>query len=168
MPCPRPRAECDHACPKYCGDPCPALCPVEVFDQDRVLPCGHKAKRLPCWQAQDLAKVTCTVLVQRTVPGCNHLVTEQCHIDVSSAKYICKARCRAILECGHDCENICSRCRTRIDESPWFEVEHGKCRRICGRPYATCVHGCTETCHGDEKCSPCQSPCQVRCSHSKC
>jgi hypothetical protein len=107
------------------------------------------------------------VLVRRTVPGCNHEVELQCCEDVTSAKYRCTTRCGHHRECGHTCNSLCYKCNTR-DDGKITEQNHGICEQICGRGYSTCRHGCSKSCHGDEKCPPCQQPCEVRCGHSKC
>ncbi|KAL3705514.1 hypothetical protein TMatcc_009186, partial [Talaromyces marneffei ATCC 18224] len=80
--CQRPREGCSHPCPKKCGEKCPVKCTETVFLADRKLSCGHLAQRLPCWQSQDLSTVRCPVLVERTIPTCNHKVRVACHVDV--------------------------------------------------------------------------------------
>jgi len=167
-PCPRPMPNCDHACVKFCGDPCPKNCSVDIFIPGRVLPCGHIKEHLPCWISQDMTLFHCKEKVQRTVPHCQHLVSEACHVDVNHKNYICNAKCGTLLPCGHGCKNECKTCRTRVDNGPDFKIDHGKCKTICGRPYTTCRHSCKSLCHGEEKCPPCDSKCEVRCSHSEC
>jgi hypothetical protein len=167
-PCPRPMPNCDHACVKVCGDPCLKDCPVDIFIPGRVLPCGHIKEHLPCWISQDVTQFQCQELVQRTVPNCQHQVSEPCHVDVNDKDYICKAKCGISLPCGHGCMKKCEDCRTRVENSPDFKIEHGKCETICGRPYATCQHTCRSLCHDEEKCPPCEAKCEVRCSHSEC
>ncbi|OOF93584.1 hypothetical protein ASPCADRAFT_517135 [Aspergillus carbonarius ITEM 5010] len=78
-PCPRPLNGCDHNCP------------VKVIDANRRLKCGHAAKELPCWQAQDLSLVLCPVRVEKIVRGCNHTVRVACHIDVGTPGFKCPA-----------------------------------------------------------------------------
>lgn len=167
-PCPRPMPNCDHACQKFCGDPCPENCPVDVFTPGRVLPCGHIKDHLPCWISQDVTKFMCWERVQRTVPGCQHLVSVACHVDVNGEKYVCKAKCGTSLPCGHACKEKCKDCRARNGNDPDIEIDHGKCQTTCGRPYTTCSHACKSLCHGEEKCPPCEAKCEVRCSHSEC
>lgn len=48
QPCPRSLPGCDHACPKSCGDPCPAKCQINAHKSDRTLPYGHLVVDLPC------------------------------------------------------------------------------------------------------------------------
>ena len=40
--CQRTKKGCDHACPKFCGDPCDSKCGIQV--PNIVLPCGHVQK----------------------------------------------------------------------------------------------------------------------------
>jgi hypothetical protein len=80
--CQRPRKGYSHPCPRKCGERCPPKCTEFVFQEDRKLGCGHLAQRLPCWQSQDLSTVSCSVLVKKTVPICNHKVRVACHVDV--------------------------------------------------------------------------------------
>lgn len=166
-PCPRPQEGCSHPCPRACGDACPDRCYFQLDNIDLALPCGHRLSSAKCWENQKPASVRCRVLVRRTVPGCNHQVEVPCHENVTSARYRCNARCGHHRECGHTCNSLCHQCNTR-DDGKITEQNHGICEQICGRDYSTCRHGCSKLCHGDEKCPPCQKPCEVRCGHSKC
>ncbi|PGH32819.1 hypothetical protein GX50_04359 [[Emmonsia] crescens] len=66
-PCPRSLKGCNHPCPNVCGDSCIPKCNEVICDPDRVLPCGHKELKLPCWQSQDIKKVTCRLSVRKNV-----------------------------------------------------------------------------------------------------
>lgn len=88
-PCPRPFDGCTHPCPRQCGRPCPEKCLANVFQENRILECGHPMKNLPCWQHQDISKVRCSVRVEKTVPTCNHTVLVPCYVDVQSTDYHC-------------------------------------------------------------------------------
>lgn len=158
-PCPRSLKGCNHPCPKVCGDSC-SECKVTIHDPDRVLPCGHMEPKLPCWQSQDPSKVVCRRSVVKTVPACGHEVQVECCSDVTAEKYKCMAPCGAVLPCGHTCKEDCNTYRANGD--------HGRCSQECGRNYTTCQHACTKQCHGDAPCLPCDKPCQVACSHSRC
>ncbi|KAJ5587038.1 uncharacterized protein N7459_002803 [Penicillium hispanicum] len=164
--CPRPRKGCTHLCPKLCGDKCPALCTVTVFDADRLLPCGHSMATLPCWQAQDLSTVVCRTSVKKQVPDCNHTVTVPCHIDVTGQDYQCTHICQAALACGHNCKRSCWACMIPLVDN--LQVDHGPCKQKCGRLYSTCAHACSAECHGETPCPPCMAPCDVQCGHSRC
>ncbi|KAL7892543.1 hypothetical protein HDV63DRAFT_414622 [Trichoderma sp. SZMC 28014] len=159
-PCPRPQKGCSHPCPRACGDACPDKCYFQLDNIDLALPCGHKLSSAKCWENQNPASIRCRVLVRRTVPGCNHEVEVQCHVNVTSAKYRCTARCGHHRECGHTCNSLCYQCNTR-DDGKVTEQIHGICEQICGRGYSMCRHGCSKPCHGDEKCPPCKQPCEA-------
>lgn len=169
--CPRPLKGCDHSCPKYCGDKCSTKCFENIFDAQRVLCCGHPAPDLPCWQSQDPSAVKCPVQVTRTVPGCNHVVTLPCHVNVANIFFECQATCSSPLPCGHACKERCRKCVTRengADGTPVFKTNHEQCKQLCGRNYTTCSHACSRPCHGDDPCAACTRPCETRCSHSRC
>ncbi|PYI09577.1 P-loop containing nucleoside triphosphate hydrolase protein [Aspergillus sclerotiicarbonarius CBS 121057] len=166
-PCPRPLKGCDHGCPKLCGDKCPKKCQVNVVDANRRLECGHAAKELPCWQAQNLSLVLCPVRVEKKVRGCNHTAQVACHVDVGSPAFKCQAICGTNLPCGHTCKHPCWKC-TISDADNNVQTNHGSCNQPCGRKYSTCVHTCRKVCHGSEPCPACEAPCDVQCGHSKC
>lgn len=166
-PCQRARKGCSHSCPKKCGERCPIKCTEIVFQADRELNCGHLMQRLPCWQSQDLSTVRCPVLVEKTVPNCNHKVRVACHVDVYSPQYRCTMQCGSVLTCGHSCKNECFKCLTKTDSGD-VNTDHGVCRQKCGRKQNTCAHRCDTPCHGEQPCPPCQSSCEVDCGHSKC
>ena len=164
--CPRPFSGCNHSCPKRCGDPCPERCMVNVYQMHRKLPCGHPVPNLPCWQDQDISTVGCLVRVDKTVPGCNHVVSLPCHVDVETKDYRCVAQCRSPLPCGHLCKKMCYRCVTKGHEG--VLADHGNCEQRCDRNQSTCAHTCSLPCHGEKPCPPCKAPCEVHCGHSKC
>ncbi|EYE96762.1 P-loop containing nucleoside triphosphate hydrolase protein [Aspergillus ruber CBS 135680] len=165
-PCPKVVKGCDHTCPKLCGELCPAKCTVSVRQAGRRLLCGHIAEDLPCWQAQNVSLVRCSRLVEKQVPGCDHKVIVQCHVNVARSGYRCDAPCKANLSCGHTCRQPCWKCTVRTPEG--VTVDHGKCLQVCGRNQSTCVHACNQTCHRSEPCPPCSMPCEIQCAHSKC
>ena len=165
-PCPRLIPDCGHNCPSVCGDPCPNRCVQEVYDPDRVLPCGHHKAVLPCWQSQDLSMVFCSEGVKRTVPDCGHEITIQCGLDTTAEIFRCPAKCGTPLPCGHNCSKPCTSCRKTDGRD--IKIDHGVCRLPCGRKYASCGHTCKAKCHGDSPCPSCEAPCENRCSHSSC
>ncbi|KAL1846495.1 hypothetical protein VTK73DRAFT_279 [Phialemonium thermophilum] len=179
-PCSRRRrgGGCDHPCPRECGQPCEDNCSLLLRDLDLPLPCGHRVTSAPCWQAQDPSSIQCRVLVEKTVPGCGHVVSVACHVNVEGPDYACLAECAAVLPCGHQCRQKCILCQPARSHPTHDEtttpppapppVMHGPCRAICGRGYTTCKHTCQEACHDGVGCPPCRAPCEVRCSHSRC
>lgn len=164
--CQRVKKGCDHACPKFCGDPCDSKCQIQM--SNITLPCGHVRKELACHLAQTPEAVPCQVMVETVMLGCKHTVKVRCHKLPLAANHPCNAPCGAALECGHDCRQICQNCNTKDEDGHILEANHGVCKTPCGRPYTTCSHACSETCHGEEPCRLCVEPCEVRCSHSRC
>ncbi|KAI0904565.1 hypothetical protein F4823DRAFT_203748 [Ustulina deusta] len=165
--CPRPKKGCDHPCRLLCGDACQPRC-TEILENPNIsLPCGHKVTKALCWQAQDPSSIRCQVKVAKTVPGCGHSVIVFCHTDVISASYRCTNICGDPQICGHSCHSECHRCKDRKDGKVVAE-HHVICRQPCNRAYTACRHSCQKPCHGENKCPPCPSPCEVRCSHSMC
>lgn len=150
--------------PKTCGAPCITKCTVDIPDPDRKLPCGHHAVHLPCWQAQqDLSLVKCMGKVQRTIPGCGHVLKSSCHIDVSSEAYVCSAMYGANLPCGHRCPMSCLTCTTRKKDAEegaevTYEIKHRACNCVCGAKFTGCSHSCTRACHQGSECPPCSAP----------
>lgn len=166
-PCPRLKKGCDHSCPLHCGDPCQPKCYVRMKDLCLVLDCGHIVTTAECWQVQDPSLIRCSVIVTRTVPGCEHKVQVKCCDDITGANYQCVVVCGQNLPCGHSCKSPCFKCNTR-EGGQITKANHGICKQPCGRSYSTCQHNCAKACHSGTACAPCDQPCEVRCSHSKC
>ncbi|PQE06276.1 NFX1-type zinc finger-containing 1 protein [Rutstroemia sp. NJR-2017a BBW] len=163
--CPRAKNGCEHACPKPCGNPCDPKCQVIAFDTP--LPCGHIARKLKCYEAQEPGEVRCNVLVEKTMNHCKHTIKVRYYELPLDADHPCSATCGAALTCGHNCAHTCKNCNIRID-GRIVEKTHGVCKIRCGRPYTTCSHSCKASCHADKPCPLCTEPCEVSCSHSKC
>ncbi|KAH7040050.1 uncharacterized protein B0I36DRAFT_234919 [Microdochium trichocladiopsis] len=166
-PCPRPRKDCTHACPLVCGNQCPAKCSVRLIGTTLTLPCGHNFSSPLCWQIREVESIRCNEPVRHTISGCEHEIVEPCHVNVLSPKFQCPKSCGGLLACGHSCKKPCSQCRTRA-EGVASDANHGECLQRCGRDFTTCRHRCSVRCHGDLPCPPCESPCDVKCSHSRC
>lgn len=164
--CQRVKKGCDHACPKFCGDPCDSKCQIQM--PNIALPCGHVQRSLACHLAQAPEAVRCQVLVEAVMPGCKHTGKVRCCELPLAAGHPCSAICGAALGCGHDCKRICKDCNLRDEDGHILEINHGICKAQCGRQYTTCSHACSEVCHGEKPCRLCWEPCEVRCSHSRC
>lgn len=165
--CPRPKEGCEHACPRQCGEQCEDKCHAILEDINLRLPCGHIIQTAECWQVQNPALIHCREKVQKNVPGCGHIVTVPCFMDVHDPSFQCKAECGQILPCGHTCHGACRNCNIR-QKGEITETNHGICRQVCDRNFTTCAHTCQQPCHGEAKCAPCQRPCEAHCSHSRC
>ncbi|KAI0398028.1 hypothetical protein F5Y17DRAFT_413210 [Xylariaceae sp. FL0594] len=166
-PCPRPKPGCEHLCRLPCGDQCLPKCNELLENRNLPLPCGHIVNSPLCWESQDPTAIRCRETVSKTVPGCNHTVNVPCYEDVTVSTYKCRSICGDPQLCGHSCRGECHRCKDREDDAVVRE-HHVVCKEPCNRKYNTCSHVCKKACHGEERCPPCPSPCQARCSHSKC
>ena len=151
--CPRIRSTCSHACTNLCGAAC-GPCFVKVHGVS--LPCGHIKKEMKCYETLDLAKVRCTVKVEKEVPGCGHIVSVECCKAVDSEGFSCPTPCNETLGCGHKCPGSCGNCGK--------QEGHLRCTKTCDRPYGICNHRCSKTCHEGQDCGTCQKPCEVRAS----
>ena len=158
QPCQRLHSLCNHNCQKRtCGEAC-GLCRV-TLDNVRLL-CGHSMDNVPCHLAQDLSKINCSVLVQKEVTPCKHIVEIPCSQDITSTLFRCPAACGTNLVCGHICPRTCGRCYQKdADNLPI--INHASCSKICGRPLITCEHTCPKPCHDGKDCGPCSPPCEV-------
>ncbi|KAF1984925.1 NFX1-type zinc finger-containing protein 1 [Aulographum hederae CBS 113979] len=165
QPCQRRHQICDHPCQKStCGEDCGrCLIPRNGIE----LPCGHFKDDVPCYLTQDLAKIKCTVIVDKTVPGCDHVVQVPCYHGVGQDGYKCPSPCKTTLACGHPCRGSCGRCNAK-DKGGNPIVVHPKCGKICGRRFGTCNHTCPRECHDGSDCGLCERPCEVACKHSRC
>uniref|UniRef100_A0A6P7GQM5 NFX1-type zinc finger-containing protein 1-like n=1 Tax=Diabrotica virgifera virgifera TaxID=50390 RepID=A0A6P7GQM5_DIAVI len=103
------RTKCSHLFKVACFlDPDTILCEKPC---KKILPCGHNCKKKceqPCGD--------CEVLVEKTVPDCNHVIKTECKNE-ADRKYCRNGVCPRILPCGHQCKKKCNEpCRTRCKE----------------------------------------------------
>jgi hypothetical protein len=145
-PCNRAKKGCNHNCQYECGRLCDEKCNIKVANIDVELPCGNHVDSLPCWQYRDPKQAKCCVMVDRTVPGCNHTVKLPCYIDVGDPSYICTATCASIQPCGHACKDKCCNYCSR-EGAEIIRENHGKRLQQCGRDFTNCKHVCAASCH---------------------
>ena len=169
------RLLCGHVCPKVCHpyDPkhklifCTKKCPKKCIE-------GHQCTGV-C--SQDCP--SCTVLVKKTMPWCNHQQMIPCCVNPRNRRCTfkvtkelecghkgefecgdsineCREPCNEKLECGHTCKGSCVKC--------YQGKLHVDCREKCKRPQI-CEHVCTGFC---SSCPPCPKKCQHSCAHSTC
>lgn len=157
QPCNLLHPACQHPCQRICSDKC-GLCmtPVDNF----LLPCGHVLEQIDCWQTQ-ATPIHCPKLVPKIVPACGHVVREKCSVDVLDPDYKCPTTCGSDLKCGHSCTRTCGVCNTVVDGRR--RIDHGICKKKCGRGFTTCNHRCTKPCHEGTPCGLCDTRCQVQC-----
>lgn len=158
QPCQRLHSPCNHSCQKKtCGEDC-GLCRISL--RNIPLPCGHLQDSVPCYLTQDVARIKCTALVEKQVPGCGHDVEVCCSRDVTSTNFNCPSACATTLGCGHECPGTCGSCHQK-NENGEPVVKHTSCSKVCGRRYGTCNHTCSRKCHDGRDCGPCTSDCEV-------
>ncbi|XP_046589526.1 NFX1-type zinc finger-containing protein 1 isoform X1 [Neodiprion lecontei] len=136
---------CRKACPK--GHPCPFTCSQTCKDclvfEDRELKCGHTVP-VPCWV--DSGSFLCPVMVNGTLPDCNHTVVKPCHKSVKD--YPCSYPCDVRVPCGHSCELNC-----HVNDDPDHLTY--MCQKECTKTNLNCTmnHVCKKQC--SEKCILC-------------
>ncbi|XP_046738003.1 NFX1-type zinc finger-containing protein 1-like [Diprion similis] len=136
---------CLKACPK--SHPCPLTCSQTCKDclvvENRELKCGHTVP-VPCWVDSD--SFLCPVMVNGTLPDCNHTVLKPCHKSVND--YPCSHPCDVRVPCGHSCELNC-----HVNKDPDHLTY--KCKKDCTRTNLNCSmnHACKKQC--SQKCDLC-------------
>ncbi|KZT72216.1 P-loop containing nucleoside triphosphate hydrolase protein [Daedalea quercina L-15889] len=181
-----------HPCVKQCAMPC-GKCMTHV--ENVRLPCGHDAAYVYCYQLDNLAEVSCNVLIAKQLPHCEHKATMSCSQDPASI--LCREICGGVMVCcGRDCKAQCSQCqglnsigdeetatqkpRTRHLEHPCEKSLY--CGHLCGKACSQdheCTTHCKEPCrqvcphtrcrsYCSTPCAPCQEPCTWQCTHYTC
>jgi hypothetical protein len=128
--CERRQERCNHACQRRCGELCETKCRNRVVGTTISLVCGHRIEATMCWQLTDPAAARCTAQMQRRVEGCEHSVARLCYQRNATEEegFRCRARCDAVLECGHRCQRECKDCRMPSREAKGdARVVHGMC-----------------------------------------
>ena len=162
-----------------CGHVCAQVC--HVYDKDHTKykckkPCtkvlcdlGHVCRRM-CHEKCD----KCVELINKIIPDCGHSQKVPCHMDPDV--FICQAPCEHVLECGHDCANVCGKahtivcCRQILHRFPCGHSAKVQCcnRSRCPQPCGATL-ACGHPCGG--RCSDCHQgrlhvPCPKRCDRT--
>ena len=121
--------QCGHECPGLCHEDCSKFqCEVLV---GKILPCDHK-QILPCHfdprniSCHEMCQKKCNrghpcqqrchygfpckdckVMVNMTIPSCNHNIEMPCHLDPAALQ--CRKPCERLRTCGHPCRDVCSK-----------------------------------------------------------
>ncbi|KAI0353983.1 hypothetical protein OH77DRAFT_1426841 [Trametes cingulata] len=162
-PCPR-----SHPCPRRCSEDC-GKCQFPIYDVN--LPCGHSAKRVPCYKLEDLASVQCTQQVRKRLPSCEHSAMVACHRDPASVQ--CSETCAGTLQCcSKTCKAKCGQCQAVNIQSPMMKSQKvARARHVshpCERPLY-CEHRCGLPCSQEHQCNTkCKNPCRQQCAHHRC
>ncbi|XP_013414130.1 NFX1-type zinc finger-containing protein 1-like [Lingula anatina] len=143
------RLDCGHVCARRC----------HPYDLDHQLytcekpcekPCdvGHKTCKRECFEICS----PCSFIVTVRLPKCHHEILTECHRDPDDI--ICPIPCERLLNCGHECKNLCSE----------------PCTVQCERQvlkYLPCGHSCLLPCHQDETLVTCDTLVerQLPCNH---
>ena len=158
-PCPDPVKKvipgCGHTQTMNCGmEPENFKCRESC---EKMRDCGHRCNLLcgvDCSDSNSPA-TRCTVEVERKLP-CGHIKKIPCFWAQRALDQVCKAKCEAILDCGHPCTGNCGECDG--------DRLHQGCGQVCARPLI-CGHKCREMC--GLPCH-CREQCGTRCGHNKC
>ncbi|RHZ73529.1 hypothetical protein Glove_230g154 [Diversispora epigaea] len=166
--------KCLHPCKRKCGESC-GDCTFPIGDLP--LPCGHILKDAKCFQESIQDKINCRIMVDKTLPYCEHSVTVECYRSVNDI--FCRSICGlSNPECNHECKSLCSSCQnsSRVNVGGTLKLDnnghiartrHEKCKQICQKNLF-CGHSCEESCHLNKDCPDCKKKCNVNCKHSTC
>lgn len=156
-----------HPCQRDCYQEC-GKCRYQI--PEVLLPCGHRAPFVFCYELDALETVYCPVRMNRELPTCEHSANLPCSDDPS--KHICRQPCNKAMECcGRTCYADCSTCQG-LNPPPTEEAtviarmrhRQHKCQKVL-----FCAHSCTNICSQTHECTTiCLEECRQECSHSKC
>ena len=177
MKCTRVFLDCGHECPGLCYEECSTYrCNTLV---EKLLPCDHKLI-LPCHfdprniRCHEMCQKKCNrghpcqqqchfgfpckdcqVIVNMTIPSCNHNIEMHCHLD--SAALVCKKPCERLRTCGHPCRDVCGK-----------NCEARPCKKLVPRTLP-CGHTVTLACNKDLQTYKCKAKVVVdlSCGHKK-
>ena len=156
--------KCGHICKNKCGEECETLCSEKVTTE---LTCGHRIK-VECHMTYQKEKTDCKKQVSVKL-ACGHIIKTECWKEKHSSirEEGCKERCNKTLECGHSCQEICSKscteqCKKRIKKLlPCGHKLECECFQIKERE----LDPCTKKCHKKLSCGhSCQKSCGEPCS----
>ena len=177
MKCTRKLLGCGHECPGLCYEECSSYrCETLV---EKLLPCDHKLilpchfdprnirchekcqkkcnRDHPCQQPCHFGFPCkdCQVMVNMTVPSCNHNIEMPCHLD--SAALVCKKPCERLRTCGHPCRDVCGK-----------DCEARPCKKLIPRTLP-CGHTVTLACNKNLQTYKCKAKVVVdlSCGHKK-
>lgn len=154
------RLDCGHACNRPCHPTDeyhqPGKCPKECL---RTCPNEHQCSKT-CHYPQGCF---CALPVVKTIPRCGHSQTLQCCIEPED--HLCKAKCERILNCGHECKELCgNQCTSvcKVDCNKTLPCGHEKIMSCFKSPAN--YTGCKMNCNKVLQCGhPCSKRCKDRC-----
>ncbi|KAJ0068273.1 hypothetical protein NL108_004666 [Boleophthalmus pectinirostris] len=151
------RLDCGHVCAKVC----------HPYDQEhKEYQCLKKCQKIICDLGHRCLNLCyqkcgdCKVLVEKTIPKCQHKQMVPCHKDPYSV--VCQEPCQKTLGCGHPCDKVCgepctSRCKVKIN----FNLKCGHSQKdFCWYKTLQEEPSCTTPCEQQLKCGhPCRGKC---------
>ena len=153
--------------PLPCGHTCSLKCHVKDVHHNQYIcketclkkckSCGSPCK-LECFMG---CSKRCEVLIEKTIPGCNHTQRIPCHMEPDEFK--CKEKCNKTCLRGHPCTLTCSEvCKCLEMKTKTLECGH-KVTLYCYENYAIpdCTAPCNKTCTTNKE-NP--HKCTKRCS----
>ncbi|CAC5419178.1 unnamed protein product [Mytilus coruscus] len=170
------KRQCGHFCLRKCHvddsdhvDNCPKQCHREICELKHrcIKPCHFP---VPCGK--------CNVIVEKTIPKCQHRKRMPCHEDPTSAS--CDERCQAIISCGHRCQKHCTdpcntednckelikinaRCGHEV-QAPCYTKYDPPCKLSC-QEILKCGHECKGT-HSECSQGRLHVPCKAKCERN--
>ncbi|KAF9023025.1 P-loop containing nucleoside triphosphate hydrolase protein [Hymenopellis radicata] len=168
-PCQRITCPRQHPCSRECGDNC-GLCQFPMYKV--LLPCGHIKAKVFCHEFDDLQDVQCNVVVEKTLPHCEHTASVPCHREPESVR--CRAICKGIMACcSRACSSTCDECCTlttaALSPQPSSRIPRTTHRTHPCERLLYCQHRCGRDCSQDHECNnTCSEKCRQTCSHHSC
>ncbi|XP_066288833.1 NFX1-type zinc finger-containing protein 1-like [Branchiostoma lanceolatum] len=164
-PCVKLLCDLGHKCHKDCYENC-GECEVLVektiprCQHKQMMPCHKDPSAFQCQERCDKALCDlghkcqrlcgqfcgdCEVLVEKTIPRCQHKQMMPCHKDPSA--FQCQERCdKALCDLGHKCQRLCGQfC--------------GDCEVLVEKTIPRCQHKQMMSCYKDPSTCQCQEPC---------
>ncbi|KAH9887903.1 hypothetical protein C8Q73DRAFT_808008 [Cubamyces lactineus] len=158
-PCPR-----SHPCSRRCYEDC-GRCEFPIYNV--VLPCGHTAQKVPCFQLEALSTIKCQTTVRKQLLYCEHVAMMPCHRDPGSV--LCESLCKGNLQCcSKQCKSSCGSCQTLNTRGDT------RVKRLHHQPHPCerllyCQHKCGIACSSEHECNiKCKEPCRQQCVHHRC
>ncbi|XP_072308696.1 NFX1-type zinc finger-containing protein 1-like [Eucyclogobius newberryi] len=145
------RLDCGHVCAKVCHTYDPEHKKYQCLKKCQKVFCdlGHRCLRL-CYQTCG----DCNVMLEKTIPRCQHKQMVPCHKDPNS--FVCQEPCQKTLDCEHPCDSVCGApCTTNCKVKINFDLK--------------CGHNKMDFCHFKTQNEPyCTTPCkqELKCGHA--
>ncbi|XP_072308697.1 NFX1-type zinc finger-containing protein 1-like [Eucyclogobius newberryi] len=152
------RLDCGHVCAKVCHPYDPEHKKYQCLKKCQKVLCdlGHGCLLL-CYESCG----KCNVMLEKTIPRCQHKQMVPCHKDPNS--FVCQEPCQKTLDCEHPCDSVCGKpCTTKCKVKINFDLKCGHSKDdfcyykrqpekvVCTVPckqLLKCGHDCPGNCH---------------------